>query len=772
MSDTTEHAATQGACPFRGTRIGGAIGSAPQLDHWWPERLKVELLNRQGKVADPLGEDFDYAAAVAAIDHEQLEADVLELLRNPVDWWPADYGHYGPQMCRMSWHSAGTYRIADGRGGGGTGMQRFAPVGSWWDNGNIDKSRRLLMPIKLKYGSSLSWADLILFAGTVGMKDMGLPIQGFAFGRRDAWEADDATYWGPEGWMGKRPGEQDEPGSKAGHPEHMVNRGLRWEGEVDEDRYDLENPLAASHQSLIYVDPEGPRGNGCPMSSARDIRETFKRMAMNDEETVALIAGGHAFGKSHGMTPHAEIGPAPEGAPLSSQGLGWHNPRGKGNAEDTMTNGIEGSWTPNPTQWDNSYLENLFKYEWEQTRSPAGALQWKPKDPDAPKTPDAHIPGKMNELMMMTSDLALKTDPAYRKICERYLEDFDAFTKAFSEAWHKLMHRDMGPKSRYVGPDVGGDFLWQDPVPDVDHPLVDDADIAALKKKCLETGLPVRELIAVAFASASTYRDSDKRGGANGGRIRLAPLRSWKVNAPEQLGRVLDALQGVKDAFDTDGGKRISMADLIVLAGAAAVEEAARQGGHDVTVPFTPGRTDATADQTDEEQMDYLRPVADGFRNFLDEDVRFDVAPEHLFLDRAALLGLSSWEWTALTGGLRVLDQNWDGSKHGVFTDRPGVLSNDFFTVLCSMDYAWKPHDDQERTFDLVTRDGGDKVYTATRCDLIFGSNAPLRQVAELYAGADGEERLVADFVRAWTKVMMGDRFDVPEQRRAAWASR
>ncbi|QFU09500.1 Catalase-peroxidase [Rhodobacteraceae bacterium THAF1] len=772
MKDQNEHGATQGACPFRGTRIGGAQGTDPQLDHWWPNRLKVELLHQNGPQANPLGEDFDYAAKIEELDVDQLKEDVREALRTPVDWWPADYGHYGPQMCRMSWHSAGTYRIADGRGGAGQGMQRFGPVNSWWDNGNIDKSRRLMLPIKQKYGTQVSWADLIVLAGTIGMEDMGLPLQGFAFGREDAWEADQATYWGPEGWNGKSIDEAPR-GPLEGHPGQMVNRGIRWEGDPKDDHYDLENPLGASHQSLIYVDPEGPNGNGDPMDAARDIRETFARMAMNDEETVALVAGGHAFGKSHGMTPPDEIGPAPEGAPMSAQGFGWHNPRGTGNAEYTMTNGIEGSWTPNPIKWDNDYLENLFKFEWEQTKSPAGALQWTPvAGQNAPTTPDAHIEGKEHPLMMMTTDIAFKVDPEYRKICEKFLADFDYFTEAFSKAWHKLIHRDMGPKDRYLGPDVGPDFIWQDPVPAVDHPLVDDADVATLKQACLDTGLSVRELIAVAFASASTYRDTDKRGGANGARIQLDPLNGWEVNNPTMLSRVLEKLEGVKADFDgkASGGKKISMADLIVLAGAAGVEKAAKDGGHDITVPFTPGRTDATAEQTDPEQMDFLQPVADGFRNYINTDVRFGVAPEHLFLDRAALLKLTTWEWTALTGGLRVLDQNYDGSQHGVFTDRPGVLSNDFFKVLCSMDYEWKPHDEAESTFDIVTRNGGEQKFTATRCDLVFGTNSTLRQSAELYAGSDGEERLVKDFVRAWTKVMMADRYDVPAERKAAFS--
>lgn len=749
-----DHAATQGACPFRGTRVGGAIGSEPQLDHWWPNRLKVELLHQDPPQANPLGDDFDYAAAFEGVDYEELKADVREFLNSSVDWWPSDYGNYGPQMLRMAWHSAGTYRIADGRGGSGQGMQRFAPINSWWDNGNTDKSRRLLLPIKQKYGSRLSWADLMMLAGTIALEDMGLPIQGFAFGRLDAWEADRATYWGPEGWQN---------GSGDADPDRMVTRDQRWEGDVKSDYYDLENPLAAASQALIYVDPEGPNGNGEPMDAARDIRESFSRMAMNDEETVALIAGGHAFGKSHGKTSPDEIGPAPEGAPIKAMGLGWQNPNGTGFGQYTMTNGIEGAWTPDPTRWDNAYLENLFGYEWEKTESPVGAIQWMPEDRDAPRTPDAHVDGQLNPLMMMTTDIALKVDPEYRKVCEKFLEDFDYFTRAFSKAWHKLIHRDMGPKSRYIGPEVGGDFIWQDPIPAVDHPLVDADDIADLKVKILDADLPSREFVSVAWASASTYRDSDKRGGANGARIRLAPQKDWAVNNPEQLSRVLSALEKVKSDFDgaASGGKKISMADLIVLAGAAAIERAAKAGGYDVTVPFTPGRMDATDEQTDAESFDWLQPVSDGFRNYHNEDVGYGVSPEHIFLDRSALLSLSAPEWTALTGGLRVLDQNFDGSDYGVFTGRRGVLSNDFFKVLVSMDYRWEPTDDREMFFDIVDRSSGEKKFTATRCDLVFGANAELRQIAELYSGSDGEERLVKDFVSAWSKVMMLDRFDV-----------
>ncbi|WOI57703.1 catalase/peroxidase HPI [Palleronia sp. LCG004] len=764
---TDDHAATLGACPFRGTRVGGALGSEPQLDHWWPNRLKVELLNQNPVQSNPLGETFDYAAAIETLDYEGLKQDMRALLHSSVEWWPSDYDNYGPQMIRMSWHSAGTYRIADGRGGAGQGMQRFAPINSWWDNGNTDKSRRLLMPLKLKYGSKVSWADLMVLAGTVALEDMGLPIEGFAFGREDAWEADRATYWGPEGWHGKRPGEEP-AGPHEGHPDQMVTRGIRWEGDVKEEYYDLENPLGASHQALIYVDPEGPNGNGDPMDSARDIRETFSRMAMNDEETVALVAGGHAFGKSHGMTPPDQIGPAPEGASMQSMGMGWHNPNGTGKGQYTMTNGIEGAWTPDPTRWDNSYLENLFKFEWQQTKSPAGSVQWTPVDPDAPKTPDAHVEGQMNPLMMMTSDIAFKVDPKYRAVCERFLQDFDAFTDAFSKAWHKLIHRDMGPKSRYLGPDVGGDFIWQDPLPEVDHPLVGADDVAELKRMIGALNIPRRELIAAAWAAASTYRDTDKRGGANGGRLRLEPQKDWPVNAPDQLSRVLAALEGVKTEFDERGATKISIADLIVLAGSAAVEDAARDAGHEVNVPFVPGRTDATDEMTDPEQIDWLQPVVDGFRNYHNDAVRFAVPDEHLFLDQAAKLALTAPEWTALSGGLRALDQNFDGGRHGIFTDRPGVLSNDFFKVLVSMEYVWEPQDESETLFNLVDRASGETRFTATRCDLIFGANSELRQVSEFYAGADGEEHLVRTFVNAWTKVMMLDRYDVPKERAAA----
>jgi len=758
-----------GKCPFRGDRVGGALGSKPQGDDWWPNRLQVELLHQDSPLANPL-KDFDYSEAFQKIDYPQLKNDIKALLRDSKDWWPADYDNYGPQMIRMAWHAAGTYRIADGRGGASRGMQRFAPINSWWDNGNTDKSRRLLWPIKQKYGAALSWADLMVLTGNCSLEIMGFKTFGFGGGRIDAWEADRSTYWGPEFWEGKPFGENgkkqtDSHGEKyAGHPDEMVTRTIRWEGKPEEAHYDLENPLGASHQSLIYVDPEGPNGEGDPALSARDIRETFARMAMGDEETVALIAGGHAFGKSHGMVEPSKIGPAPEAAPMQAMGLGWQNPEGTGFAQYTMTNGIEGSWTPNPTQWDNSYLENLFKYEWEKTKSPVGAIQWQPSNPEAPKTPDAHQPGVEHSLMMMTSDLALKVDPAYREICEHFLKDFDYFGDVFARAWYKLTHRDMGPKTRYLGPEVPQEeLLWQDPIPALDHEVVDEADISSLKGKILSSGLSVSALVSAAWASASNYRDSDKRGGANGARVGLNPQKDWAVNRPEELAQVLAKLESIQAEFNgaQSGNKKVSIADLIVLGGCAAIEKAAQAAGVSVGVPFTPGRMDTTQEHTDVESFDWLKPVSDGFRNYHNEAVGFKVQPERIFLDRAQLLKLTAPEWTVLVGGLRALDQNYDHSKHGIFTERPGVLTNDFFRVLTSMDYEWKPVGDREMLFEICDRDTGEAKFTATRCDLIFGSNAELRQLAEVYGADDGHERMVQDFAAAWNKVMMLDRFDV-----------
>jgi len=752
----TKAYAMSGQCPFGGDRIGGALGTPPTLSDWYPNRLRIDLLHRNGAEASPLEASFDYAKAFEAIDFAALKTEIKAFLRSSVAWWPSDYGNYGPQMVRMAWHAAGTYRIADGRGGAGEALQRFAPLDSWWDNGNTDKSRRLLWPLKQKYGSALSWGDLMILTGNCALEIMGLATYGFGGGRRDAWEADTGTYWGPEVWDPKAIVSFD----------GMVKRNERWRGRNGDADYDLENPLAASHQALIYVNPEGPYANGDPLGSARDIRITFTRMAMNDEETVALIAGGHAFGKSHGMVAAALVGPPPELAPIEAMGLGWHNPQGSGFAADTMTNGIEGSWTPNPTQWDNSYLENLFKYEWRQTKSPAGALQWTPTDPDAPTTPDAHDPGKHGPLMMMTSDLALKMDPAYRQVCEKFLVDFDAFTQAFSKAWYKLTHRDMGPRERYLGPEkrCENSLLWQDPIPPRDHDTVGAADVAALKRSILASGVSLSDLVFTAFSAAATYRNSDKRGGANGGRLALAPQNAWPVN--RRTVPVIAVLRGIRTQFNDQrsGEQKASLADLIVLGGCAAVEKAAAAAGVPVAVPFTPGRRDTTQELTDIEMFEWLKPVADGFRNYLDErfaSMSQDVSPEQMFLDKAQQLGLTAPEWVALVGGLRVMGANYDESSLGIFTDRVGVLTNDFFTVLTSMDYECKTLGDAGMLFALVHRDTGVTRFQATRTDLVFGANSQLRAVAEVYASSDGHNRFVHDFVRAWDKLMMLDRFDV-----------
>ncbi len=735
-----------GSCPFGGDTLGGAETSTPTLQDWYPDRLRVEQLHRDGAAANPLA-DLDYAAAFATIDLAELKREIKQFLTTSVSWWPSDYGNYAPQMVRMAWHAAGTYRIADGRGGAGQAMQRFAPISSWWDNGNTDKSRRLLWPIKEKYGSALSWADLMILTGNCALEIMGLPTHGFGGGRQDAWEADDATYWGPEYIDNTHPESYDA----------MVSRDKRWTGEPGSPDYALEQPLAASHQSLIYVNPEGPEANGDPAASAVDIRITFGRMAMNDEETVALIAGGHAFGKSHGQVAADKIGPPPEIAPIEAMGLGWHNPEGTGFGEYTMTNGIEGSWTQHPTQWDNSYLQNLFTYEWEQTRSPAGALQWTPTDPDAPRTPDAHRAGVEHPLMMMTSDLALKVDPVYREICQRFLADFDAFTDAFSKAWFKLTHRDMGPKSRYLGPEVNSDDLpWQDPLPTASGPALTEADVAELRQAILATDLSVSDLAYTAFSSAITYRDTDKRGGANGARLALAPQKDWTVN--RRTVAVIAALERIRADHPA-----ASLADLIVLGGCVAVEQAAAAAGENVTVPFVAGRVDATPEQTDEPTFEWLAPVVDGFRNYVHDgyDAMTSLAPERLFLDKAAQLRLTAPEWVALTGGLRVLGCNHDSSADGVFTDRVGTLSTDFFRVLCSMDYEWHKADDAGTRFTVDRRDTGAKAFDATRNDLLFGSNAQLRAVAEVYAARDGQQRFVRDFVAVWDKLMMADRYDV-----------
>ncbi|GAB2925607.1 catalase/peroxidase HPI [Rhodococcus aerolatus] len=749
MTDYAEYSdVMEGKCPFGGDTIGGAYTSKPTLSDWYPDRLRVEQLHRDGPAANPLS-DLDYTAAFNALDLDELKGEIKTFLTTSVSWWPSDYGNYAPQMIRMAWHAAGTYRIADGRGGAGQALQRFAPINSWWDNGNTDKSRRLLWPIKKKYGTSLSWADLMILTGNCALEIMGFPTTGFGGGRRDSWEADDATYWGAE-WI-----ENSNPESF----DAMVMRSDRWTGEPGDSNYELQQPLAASHQALIYVNPEGPNENGNPRDSAVDIRITFGRMAMNDVETVALIAGGHAFGKSHGKVAADKIGPPPEIAPTEAMGLGWANPEGPGFAEYTMTNGIEGSWTPNPTQWDNDYLTNLFAYEWEKIEnSITGATQWKPVDPDAPKTPDAHVEGQMNELMMMTSDIALKVDPVYREICLKFRDDFDYFTQEFSKAWYKLTHRDMGPKSRYLGPEVPAeDFIWQDPLPTYHGAQLADADVDTLKQAILGSGVSVSDLAYTAFSAAVTYRDTDKRGGANGARLALAPQKDWKVNV--RTGDVIAALKQVQAA----SAVQVSLADLIVLGGCVAVEQAARAAGVEVTVPFTSGRVDATDEQTDVTQFEWLAPVVDGFRNFVlpEFSTISRVAPEEMFLDKAAQLGLSAPQWVALTGGLRALGCNHDGSATGVFTDRVGVLSTDFFDVVTSMDYEWAKLDDEGSAFAVNDRATGAKVYDATRNDLLFGSNQQLRAVAEVYAGGDGQERFVRDFVAVWDKLMMADRYDV-----------
>jgi catalase-peroxidase len=712
-------------------------GKAKPNSFWWPEQLDLTQLRDHDASSNPYGDDFDYAEAFASLDLEALKKDLREVMTDSQDWWPADYGHYGPLFIRMAWHSAGTYRVADGRGGAGGGQQRFDPLNSWPDNVNLDKARRLLWPVKQKYGRNISWADLMVLAGTVAMEDMGFKTFGFAGGRADDWEPD-IVYWGPEADM------------------------------LGRERYDeegeLENPLAATQMGLIYVNPEGPGGNPDPVAAAEQIRLSFGRMAMNDEETVALIAGGHTFGKTHGAHDPSEcLGPEPAAAPVEQQGLGWKNSCGKGNAEDTTGAGLEGAWTAAPTQWTMMYLQNLFAYEWEQTRSPAGAIQWKPKDGAAEGTvPDAHVEGKFHAPMMFTTDLSLKADPEYRKISKRFLDNPEEFELAFAKAWFKLTHRDMGPKARYVGDDVpDADLLWQDPIPAVDYELIGDKDIAKLKDAILDTGLSNAELVRTAWAAASSYRDSDMRGGANGARIRLAPQKDWPANDPDELAKVLDALEGVKEDFE--GGmfnkKQVSLADLIVLGGAAAIERAASEAGYDIEVPFAPGRADATQEQTDVESFAVLEPTADGFRNYYGPGNR--LSPADLLVDKADLLGLTVPEMTALVGGMRAIGANTDGVEHGVLTDRPGALSNDFFVNVLTMDTAWAPAEDEEGLYVGRDRASGEVKWTATPVDLVFGSNAELRSIAEAYASADGDEEFVNDFVAAWVKVMQADRFDL-----------
>jgi catalase-peroxidase len=725
---------SEGGCPVASRIPHHPTEGAGNRD-WWPNQLNLKILRKNPAVANPMGSDFDYAAAFNSVNLDALARDVDEVLTNSQDWWPADFGHYGPFMIRMAWHSAGTYRISDGRGGAGAGMQRFAPLNSWPDNGNLDKARRLLWPVKKKYGRAVSWADLMIFTGNRALETMGFTTFGFAGGRPDVWEPDEDVYWGPEDtWLG------DE----------------RYTGDRE-----LENPLAAVQMGLIYVNPEGPNGHPDPLASARDIRETFGRMAMNDEETVALIAGGHTFGKTHGAAdPDRYVGPEPEGAPIEEQGLGWKQTYRSGKGRDAITSGLEVTWTATPTRWDNTFFENLFGFEWELTASPAGAHQWQPKDGAGANTvPDPEDGSLVRPPTMLTTDLALRFDPVYEPISRRFLENPDQFADAFARAWFKLTHRDMGPIQRYLGPLVPQEtLLWQDPVPAVDHDLVGADDIATLKRQILDSGLSVSQLVATAWGSASTFRISDKRGGANGARIRLEPQRGWQVNDPDTLAQVLRTLADVKDSFDGSGGAKVSLADLIVLGGCAAVEQAARDAGHEVTVPFTPGRTDATQEQTDTESFAALEPTADGFRNYQGKGQRLPA--EYLLLDRANLLNLSAPEMTVLVGGLRVLGANTGGSPVGVFTSRPGSLTNDFFVNLLQLGTTWKPTSDDAEIFEARDATGA-VTWTGSRVDLVFGSNSELRAVAEVYASDDAKEKFVRDFVAAWVKVMNLDRYDV-----------
>ncbi|GAA6120801.1 catalase/peroxidase HPI [Acidovorax sp. FG27] len=735
-------------CPFHAAAAnGGTINK-----DWWPNQLRVDLLNQHSAKSDPLGGGFDYAEEFKKLDYDALKRDLRALMTDSQDWWPADFGHYGPQFVRMSWHAAGTYRTGDGRGGAGRGQQRFAPLNSWPDNVNIDKSRRLLWPIKQKYGQKISWADLLVLTGNVALETMGFRTFGFAGGREDTWEPDQDVYWGSETtWLG---GDARYGKGKPGDGTLVAEPAMHGH---EKERV-LENPLAAVQMGLIYVNPEGPEGNPDPVAAAHDIRETFARMAMNDEETVALIAGGHTFGKTHGAGPADHVGPEPEAAGLEHQGLGWASSFGSGKAGDAITSGLEVTWTSTPAQWGNEFFENLFKFEWELTKSPAGAHQWQAKN--APATiPDAHDPSKKRVPTMLTTDLSLRFDPAYEKISRRFLENPQAFAEAFARAWFKLTHRDMGPRARYLGPEVPKEeLIWQDPIPAVTHDLIDAVDVATLKQRVLASGLTVQELVGTAWASASTFRGSDKRGGANGARIRLAPQKDWAVNQPEQLARVLQVLEGIQRDFNkgADGDKRISLADLIVLAGAAGVEQAAKAAGVEVAVPFNPGRADARQDQTDVESFSVLEPVADGFRNYA--KARYSVPAEVLLLDKAQLLTLTAPEMTVLVGGLRAININVGGSSHGVFTATPGALSNDFFANLLDMSTEWKPAGD---VFEGRDRKTGEKKWTGTRVDLVFGSNAVLRAVAEVYASADAKEKFVRDFVAAWAKVMDLDRFDL-----------
>ena len=730
--------AAEGKCPFSGASIKQSAGMGTRNLDWWPNQLKLNILRQHSTLSNPMDKSFNYAEEFKSLDLAALKQDIYDMMTTSQDWWPADYGHYGPFIIRMTWHSAGTYRTTDGRGGGGAGMQRFAPLNSWPDNTNLDKARLLLWPIKKKYGKKLSWADLMILAGNCALESMGFKTFGFAGGREDVWEPQEEVYWGSEKeWLGDN----------------------RYTGDRE-----LENPLAAVQMGLIYVNPEGPNGNPDPIASARDIRETFARMAMNDEETVALIAGGHTFGKTHGAAdPSKYVGKEPAGASIEEQGLGWKNTFGSGNAGETITSGLEGAWTTTPTQWSNNYFENLFGYNWELTKSPAGAHQWKPKaGAGADTVPDAHDPAKRHAPTMLTTDIALRVDPAYGPISKRFYENPDQFADAFARAWFKLTHRDMGPRLRYIGAEVPSEILiWQDPIPEVTHQLIDNNDIDTLKGKILASGLSISQLVSTAWASASTFRGSDKRGGANGARIRLAPQKYWAVNNPSQLSKVLDVLEGIQNEFNSAqvDGKMVSIADLIVLGGCAGVEQAAKNAGYSITVPFTAGRTDASQDQTDVESFGVLEPSADGFRNYIKS--RVPASAEEMLIDKAQLLTLTAPELTVLIGGMRVLNTNFDQSQHGVFTKNPESLTNDFFANLIDFGTTWKASADSKDLFEGKNRITGELNWTASRVDLIFGSNSELRALAEVYACEDAQEKFVNDFVAAWTKVMNLDRFDL-----------
>jgi catalase-peroxidase len=724
-------------CPFHNGSSSQTAGGGTTNRDWWPNKLSLDLLRQHSELANPMGKDFDYAEEFNSLDLNEVKKDLHELMTDSQEWWPADWGHYGPLFIRMAWHSAGTYRVADGRGGAATGNQRFAPLNSWPDNVSLDKARRLLWPIKQKYGKKLSWADLMILTGNVALESMGFETFGFGGGRKDVWQPEADINWGPEHeWLGD---------------------------ERHDDEGNLQGRLAADHMGLIYVNPEGPNGTPDPKKAAKFIRQSFKRMAMDDEETVALIAGGHTFGKVHGAAPEEHNADDPEKAPMEMQGLGWQNSYGTGKGADTITSGLEGTWTKTPTQWSHHFLHNLFEYEWELEKGPGGKWQWRAVDEEAQNTiPDAHDSEKKNTPFMLTTDLALKEDPAYEKISRRFYENPDEFADAFARAWFKLTHRDLGPKSLYLGPEVPeDDLLWQDPIPAVDHELINDEDIAELKNLILNSGLTISELVSTAWASASTYRGSDKRGGANGARIRLAPQKDWKVNNPEQLEKVLGTLGDIQTSFNDSqsGDKKVSIADLIVLGGSAAIEKAAEKAGHDIRVPFTPGRTDASAEQTDVESFEWIKPHADGFRNYF--NTKRDAMEEEMLVDKAQLLTLTAPEMTVLLGGLRVLDTNWDGSDHGVFTDKPGTLSNDFFLNLLDLGNEWKDVSGEGKLFEGRDRDTGEVKWTATRYDLVFGSNSELRAIAEVYGSSDSEQKFLNDFVNAWTKVMELDRFDL-----------